>query len=162
MPSSVRPSASVIVASHSACTWMFSRLNGSSPATSGWPTVTSTEARVNDLLVNGLLGLVAVVAACDPAPRTSREANPAREAKTKGAPMSEAHSDGGVNPAAPTVVDAASPTTSPVAMEYAAEASYAPLVSMRYGKWKYNRCALDPDQLFDLEADPHELENLAC
>jgi choline-sulfatase len=51
--------------------------------------------------------------------------------------------------------------TSPVAMEYAAEASYAPLVSLRYGKWKYNRCALDPDQLFDLEADPHELTNVA-
>ncbi len=50
----------------------------------------------------------------------------------------------------------------PVAMEYAAEASYAPLVSLRYGKWKYNRCALDPDQLFDLEADPHELTNLAA
>ncbi|SFT47337.1 choline-sulfatase [Sedimentitalea nanhaiensis] len=51
--------------------------------------------------------------------------------------------------------------TEPVAMEYAAEGSDAPLVSLRYGKWKYNRCALDPDQLFDLEADPHELTNLA-
>ncbi|MCW8842091.1 MAG: choline-sulfatase [Rhodobacteraceae bacterium] len=51
--------------------------------------------------------------------------------------------------------------TSPVAMEYAAEASYAPMVALRYGKWKYTRCALDPDQLFDLEADPHELSNLA-
>ena len=51
--------------------------------------------------------------------------------------------------------------TSPVAIEYAAEGSNAPLVSLRYGKWKYNRCALDPDQLFDLEADPHELTNLA-
>jgi choline-sulfatase len=50
---------------------------------------------------------------------------------------------------------------SPVAMEYAAEASYAPMVSLRYGKWKYNRCSLDPDQLFDLEADPHEMTNLA-
>jgi choline-sulfatase len=49
----------------------------------------------------------------------------------------------------------------PVAMEYAAEASYAPLVSLRYGRWKYNRCALDPDQLFDLDADPQELTNLA-
>ena len=49
----------------------------------------------------------------------------------------------------------------PVMMEYAAEASYAPMVSLRYGKWKYNRCVLDPDQLFDLEADPYELINLA-
>lgn len=51
--------------------------------------------------------------------------------------------------------------TSPVAMEYAAEGSYAPLVGLRYGKWKYTRCALDPDQLFDLEADPQERHNLA-
>jgi len=49
----------------------------------------------------------------------------------------------------------------PVAMEYAAEASYAPLVALREGRWKFTRCALDPDQLFDLEADPHELTNLA-
>jgi len=51
--------------------------------------------------------------------------------------------------------------TAPVAMEYAAEASTAPLVSLRYGKWKYNLCSLDPEQLFDLENDPHELNNLA-
>jgi len=49
----------------------------------------------------------------------------------------------------------------PVAIEYAAEASYAPLVCLRHGRWKYTRCALDPEQLFDLEADPHELENRA-
>lgn len=49
----------------------------------------------------------------------------------------------------------------PVAMEYAAEASYAPLVALRDGRWKYTRCALDPEQLFDLDADPHELTNLA-
>lgn len=50
---------------------------------------------------------------------------------------------------------------SPVAMEYAAEASYSPLVSLRTENWKYNRCDLDEDQLFDLQADPDELVNLA-
>ena len=50
----------------------------------------------------------------------------------------------------------------PVAIEYAAEGSHAPLVSLRYGKWKYNRCLLDPEQLFDLNADPHEQSNLAA
>ena len=50
--------------------------------------------------------------------------------------------------------------TSPVAMEYAAEASYAPLVSLRSGKFKYNRCKLDPEQLFDIENDPSEMKNL--
>ncbi|WP_422072259.1 choline-sulfatase [Tranquillimonas rosea] len=51
--------------------------------------------------------------------------------------------------------------TKPVAMEYAAEASYAPVVALRSGRWKYTNCALDPEQLFDLEDDPHELRNLA-
>jgi choline-sulfatase len=50
---------------------------------------------------------------------------------------------------------------SPVRMEYAAEASYAPLVGLRSGKYKHIRCALDPDMLFDLESDPHERTNLA-
>jgi len=51
--------------------------------------------------------------------------------------------------------------TSPVLMEYAAEGSYAPLVAIREGKWKYIHCLLDPDQLFDLDSDPKELNNLA-
>lgn len=50
----------------------------------------------------------------------------------------------------------------PVMIEYAAEASYAPMVSLRTGRWKFNRCLLDPDQLFDLETDPDELVNLAA
>lgn len=52
--------------------------------------------------------------------------------------------------------------TTPVAMEYAAEASYAPLVSLRLGPWKYNRCTLDPDQLYNLDDDPHEMTNIAA
>ncbi|MGH1367605.1 MAG: choline-sulfatase [Maritimibacter sp.] len=51
--------------------------------------------------------------------------------------------------------------SAPVMMEYAAEASYAPLVALVSGRYKFTRCALDPDQLFDLENDPHELTNLA-
>jgi choline-sulfatase len=46
-------------------------------------------------------------------------------------------------------------------MEYAAEASYAPMVCLRQGDWKYTRCALDPEQLFHVTRDPNELENLA-
>ena len=49
----------------------------------------------------------------------------------------------------------------PVLMEYAAEGSCAPMVSIRDGRWKYNHCDLDPPQLFDLLADPRELTNLA-
>ena len=49
----------------------------------------------------------------------------------------------------------------PVPLEYAAEGSQAPLVCLVEGRWKYIRCALDPDQLFDLETDPQEGDNLA-
>ncbi|QDL90766.1 choline-sulfatase [Paroceanicella profunda] len=49
----------------------------------------------------------------------------------------------------------------PVPMEYAAEGSFAPLVGLVRGRWKYVRCALDPEQLFDLAADPEEAVNLA-
>ncbi|MCB5198387.1 choline-sulfatase [Loktanella sp. TSTF-M6] len=53
------------------------------------------------------------------------------------------------------------PRSTPVAMEYAAEASYAPMVALVQDGWKYTRCALDPDQLFDLNTDPHEMVNRA-
>ena len=49
----------------------------------------------------------------------------------------------------------------PVAMEYAAEASQSPLVALRRGPWKYTACAIDPEGLFHLENDPSELDNLA-
>lgn len=50
----------------------------------------------------------------------------------------------------------------PVPLEYAAEGSIAPMVSLRDGRWKFNRCPADADQLFDLSSDPHELTDLAA
>ncbi|MCR5858841.1 choline-sulfatase [Mesorhizobium sp. J428] len=50
----------------------------------------------------------------------------------------------------------------PVLMEYAAEGSYAPLVAIRDGRFKFVHCDLDPPQLFDLDADPLEKTNLAA
>ncbi|UHS59423.1 choline-sulfatase [Agrobacterium vaccinii] len=49
----------------------------------------------------------------------------------------------------------------PVPMEYAAEGSIAPLVAIRDGRYKLTICEQDPPLLFDIEADPHELANLA-
>ncbi len=49
----------------------------------------------------------------------------------------------------------------PVPMEYAAEGSIAPLVAIRDGRYKLTTCEQDPPLLFDIEADPHELVNLA-
>ncbi len=44
--------------------------------------------------------------------------------------------------------------------EYLAEGTAAPMLMIRRGRHKYIACATDPEQLFDLEADPHELDNL--
>ncbi|NTF33782.1 choline-sulfatase [Rhizobium skierniewicense] len=50
---------------------------------------------------------------------------------------------------------------SPVAMEYAAEGSIAPLVAIRDGRYKLTICENDPPMLFDLETDRNERYNLA-
>jgi choline-sulfatase len=50
----------------------------------------------------------------------------------------------------------------PVLMEYAAEGSYAPMVAIRAGRFKFVHCEIDPPQLFDLESDPYEQTNLAA
>ncbi|MDS9469359.1 choline-sulfatase [Paracoccus sp. MBLB3053] len=50
----------------------------------------------------------------------------------------------------------------PVAMEYAAEGSIAPLVGLRDGSYKLTLCEADPPMLFDLDTDPDELQNLAA
>ncbi len=49
----------------------------------------------------------------------------------------------------------------PVPVEYAAEGTVSPMVSLRDGMWKLNLCRADPPQLFNLADDPHELRNLA-
>ena len=50
----------------------------------------------------------------------------------------------------------------PVAMEYAAEGSIAPMVALRDGPWKLVLSQPDPPQLFELDRDPHEARNLAA
>jgi choline-sulfatase len=45
--------------------------------------------------------------------------------------------------------------------EYLAEGVRAPAVMIRRGRHKYVRCPGDPDLLYDLEADPHELRDRA-
>ncbi|MEM7563334.1 MAG: choline-sulfatase, partial [Pseudomonadota bacterium] len=44
--------------------------------------------------------------------------------------------------------------------EYLAEGTAAPILMIRRGKYKYICCETDPEQLFDLEADPNELQSL--
>jgi choline-sulfatase len=48
-----------------------------------------------------------------------------------------------------------------VASEYLAEGVTSPAVMLRRGRHKFIWCADDPEQLYDVEADPHELSNLA-
>jgi choline-sulfatase len=45
--------------------------------------------------------------------------------------------------------------------EYLAEGVEQPMVMLRRGRWKFVHTPTDPDQLFDLEADPLELVNHA-
>ncbi|KGE78801.1 choline-sulfatase [Halomonas salina] len=45
--------------------------------------------------------------------------------------------------------------------EYCGEGAIAPLLMIRRGRYKFVHSTPDPDQLFDLEADPLELTNLA-
>jgi choline-sulfatase len=46
--------------------------------------------------------------------------------------------------------------------EYLAEGAVAPIVMLREGRWKFVHSPSDPDQLYDLDADPEERRNLAA
>ena len=46
--------------------------------------------------------------------------------------------------------------------EYLAEGTSAPMLMIRQAQYKYISCPTDPDQLFDLECDPDEENNLAA
>ena len=45
--------------------------------------------------------------------------------------------------------------------EYLGEGTGQPMLMIREGQWKYTCCPGDPEQLFDLAADPYELNDLA-
>lgn len=45
--------------------------------------------------------------------------------------------------------------------EYLAEGAIAPIVMVRRGQWKHVSSPADPDQLYDVDADPHERTNVA-
>jgi choline-sulfatase len=48
-----------------------------------------------------------------------------------------------------------------VVAEYLGEGTGQPMLMIRRGSWKYTCCPGDPEQLFDLAADPDELDNRA-
>jgi choline-sulfatase len=48
-----------------------------------------------------------------------------------------------------------------VLAEYLAEGAHAPIVMIRRRRWKFVHSPADPDQLYDLRADPDEVANLA-
>jgi len=56
---------------------------------------------------------------------------------------------------------AGAPDRDEVVAEYLAEGAIAPIVMIRRGRYKFIHSPADPDQLFDLESDPHERINLA-
>lgn len=52
--------------------------------------------------------------------------------------------------------------TDEVIGEYLAEGAIAPLVMIRRGRYKFVHSPVDPDQLYDIQADPDERRNLAA
>lgn len=61
----------------------------------------------------------------------------------------------------PLARDGKDPERGPVISEYLGEGAIAPMVMIRDDRFKFICCPVDPPQLFDLNNDPEELENLA-
>jgi choline-sulfatase len=59
------------------------------------------------------------------------------------------------------LVSSGAPVGRTIVGEYLAEGTHAPVVMLCRDGFKYVHCPGDPDLVFDLDADPHELENLA-
>ena len=57
---------------------------------------------------------------------------------------------------------AAGPEDRDILIEYLAEGTLRPQVTLVRGQYKYVICPGDPDQLFDLDNDPRELRNVAA
>ncbi|PFG29720.1 choline-sulfatase [Paramicrobacterium agarici] len=62
---------------------------------------------------------------------------------------------------APVLHDPRSPGRDEAEFEYLAEGTLEPLLALRAGRYKYVYVRNQPALLFDLDADPHELRNLA-
>lgn len=61
----------------------------------------------------------------------------------------------------PSACGTSSGSDRPVVIEYLAEGLTAPQITLVEGRYKYVHCPTDPDQLYDLEADPDERVDLA-
>ncbi|GAA4330319.1 choline-sulfatase [Pigmentiphaga soli] len=62
---------------------------------------------------------------------------------------------------APCLAGGPAPAPRPVFAEMTADGAVRPCLMVRKGPWKYIHCESDPPQLFQLERDPVEVENLA-
>ena len=49
-----------------------------------------------------------------------------------------------------------------IMVEFTAEGTFAPALILRQGAYKYVYCETDPGKMYDLENDPHELNNFCA
>lgn len=79
-----------------------------------------------------------------------------------GAPSQESEGSSVVGIARQETSGTLDPESRDVIIEYLAEGTVKPQLTIVRGRYKYITCPGDPEQLFDLEADPAELRNVAA